>query len=262
MAERHLFPQWQNQNEDTKYPFSSRASLTNAAGVLLTEGTLLDAALYPIGAVSSLYLASVVVTNTTVTLWLGDDQNPQLASGSFPVASPPAQIVLLDTYGRPAGVLISAPLRLGIFATWGAGTFNFTAANTQFAATVCFPTPAIGVQGVQLPDGTLLTGPVWLVGGSGVMLRRVPGAVATIRVDIVGDPLFKRTLCQPMSLFVTPNFIKTITFVDAKQTVICHPDAYGDIQVGVNNALAQDTVLRVHPTPQGVMIDAVGSTIS
>ena len=198
--------------------------------------------------------------------------NANQASGSFSLVSPPSEVALVDALGRPAGVLISEPLRLGIFATWGVGTFNFEAQATEFSATVCFPTPEIGVRGILLDDGTLLTGQVFLVGTGGVQLRRerinldpgegcsTPQTLEVIRLDVLGDPLFLRAQ-QVGNLFATPRWLKTLTFVDDKQTVICGPDAYGNVLVTVNNNLAADTALRVHPTARGTQINVVGSVL-
>ncbi len=272
MAERVQFPQWRAENDPTKYPFAARATLTNGQRSLV-EGSLLDAILYPIGGGARLRMSKVVVTHGTVTIHIGDQVEAELASGEFDLLSPPDSLPLVDAYGRPAGLLVSEATRLAIFGAWGVGTYEFTAEQAEFAATVCAPQPAVGVRGVLLDDGTVLTGEVWLVGDDGVVLRKeevtVPAARCggdsvtreVIRIDVVGDPLFRRRLCAPADLFATPNFIRTVTFKDQKQTVVCSPNVYGDIKVSVNNALAADTVLRIHPTPEGNKFEVVGSLL-
>jgi hypothetical protein len=81
-----------------------------------------------------------------------------------------------------------------------------------------------------------------------------------IRVDVVGDPLFRRRLCQPQSLFATPRPVRSILFRDANgfefQT---EPDAVGNVLLTGNNFLAPATVLRVATVPGGVKIGAVGA---
>lgn len=271
MAERSIFPEWQKQNEPTRYPFADVAKLVNAEGRVLVEGTFLDAALYPIGASTGLYLSSVVVTHTDVTITLSSPAGVA-AIGDFKLVSPPDVIDLFDSYGRPAGVLVSESRRLGLFQAWGVGTHEFLADETEFAATCVFPTPEIGVRGIRLETGELFTGDVWLVGDDGIVLRMerleipVSGTnelrrVNAIRVDVVGDPLFRRRLCEPRSLFSTPTFVTAIRFVSLTDDFTCGPDASGNLRFVANNYLAADSVLRISTTTDSIVVGAVGSQI-
>lgn len=270
MAERVLYPQWRKQNEPTRYPFSSRASLANAEGRVLVEGTFLDAALYPIGAAAGLYLSSAVVTHQDVTLTLSTPVGGAVASARFPLVGPPDQVVFRDPYGRPAGVLATEGRRLGVFQSWGVGTHEFSADETEFAASCVFPTPDLGVRAVRLETGEVFVGDVWLVGGDGVVLRAehatVPGpglcgtqVLTAVRVDVVGDPLFRRRLCVPVDKFDTPRFVRTVRVVGPNMSFDCRPDAAGNLRLFAVNDLAADTVLRVTTEPDQVVIGAAGS---
>ncbi len=271
MAERTIFQEWRRQNEATRYPFADVSTLANAEGRVLVEGTFLDAALYPIGAGVGLFLSSVVVTHTDVTLLLSTSAGVA-ATGNFKLISPPDVIDLFDAYGRPAGVLVSESRRLGLFQAWGVGTHEFTAAQTEFAATCVFPTPEVGVRGIRLETGETFTGDVWLVGDDGVVLRMerleipVSGTnetrrVNAIRVDVVGDPLFRRRLCMPRELFSTPSFVKAIRFKSPDDDFTCGPDAAGNVRLVANNDLAGDSVLRISTTPDAIVVWAVGSHV-
>ncbi len=79
-----------------------------------------------------------------------------------------------------------------------------------------------------------------------------------IRVDAVSDPLFRRRLCAPIELFVTPRFITQIRVQHDLGEFTCSPDEFGDLKLFVNNALAVDSVLRVRPTAAGLTIELVG----
>jgi len=269
MAERILYPEWRKQNESTKYPFGERATLTNDAGRIIIEGTLLDAVLYPVGGVEGLFLSSVEIDHQQVTVYVGDSRDEQRCSGTFPLVNPDGEVALTDRYGRPAGLLVSEGRRLGIFQSWGVGTHTFTRSQTEFAATVCVPTPEVGVRGVQLETGEVFVGDVWLVGDDGVVFRTenhaepatcaVPArSLKVIRMDVVGDPLFRRRLCTPNELFETPQFIKKVRVVGPNGEFECTPDSIGDLKLFANNALAADTVLRVVNTEEGIAIGAVG----
>jgi hypothetical protein len=269
---RILFPEWRASNSTTQYPFSDRVTLVNAEGRLIPEGTFLDAAFYVIGAQAGLFLSQVDVGFDSVTLTVGDPTTSALATTSFSSFGPPDELNFVDTFGRPAGVLVSEGARLSIFQAWGVGTHTFTQDQTEFAATVCFPTPEIGVRGIQLPSGELLVGDVWLVGDDGVVLRlddiSIPAAcgqpaqtIKAIRVDVVGDPLFRRRLCTPPSLFTPPRFIRTIRVIGPNQSFDCVPDELGNLRLVGNNFLAGNTVLRLVPVNSGLFITAVGSAI-
>jgi len=270
MAERILFPEWRKQNDTTKYPFSGAATLINAANRVITEGTFLDAALYPIGNAVGLHLTKVVVGFQRVTVFVGTLASPEMASGSFDLVSPADQVSLLDAYGRPAGVLVSEGRRLGLFQSWGVGTHEFLPQDTEFCASCVFPTPEIGVRGIRLETGELFVGDVWLVGDDGVVFSEetvtVPIAgtcqtrdVRQIRMDVVGDPLFRRRLCQPNNLFQTPKFVKELRVVGPNMDFSLFPDSSGSINISVANDLAADTVLRIVNTAAGIEIGAVGS---
>lgn len=267
---RILFPEWRKQNEPTKYPFSDAAALVNATGRVITEGTFLDAALYPIGNATGLYLTKAVVSFQAVVLYVGTQAAPELASGTFPLVDPPDQVAFVDPYGRPAGVLVSEGRRLGLFQSWGVGTHEFQPAETEFAASCVFPTPEVGVRGVRLESGELFVGDVWLVGDDGVVFRAteeqvpVPGTCQTrtvrvIRMDVVGDPLFRRRLCQPNNLFQTPQFLKEVRVLGPNMDFTVPPDPAGNINLTVVNDLAADTVLRITAKENGIEIGAVGS---
>jgi hypothetical protein len=272
MGKRILHPEWRKENEPTKYPFGSNASLTNGVDVFI-EGLFLDAVLYPIGGQARMYISKVELTHEDVTITIGDPSNPARATGTFDLINPPDRFKLADVYGRPAGVIVSETLRLSTFQSWTVGEHLFSVDQTELAATVCIPTPEVGVRGILLDDGTLFTGDTYIIGDDGVALNtqvvEEPGPcgsagipVTVIRVDIVGDPLFRRRLCDPNALFVTPRFIRTITFDDGKQQVKCGPNDVGDLKMTANNELAEDTVLRIRMTDGGIVIRAEGTTLS
>jgi len=265
-------PEFRHELDPTNYPFTDTSTLTNGTQRLL-EGTFLDASLYPIGGGVIMHLSKAVIDHQEVQLFIGDDVNDELASATFDLVSPPDVLELVDAYDRPAGIIVSESVRLGVFQTWGTGTHVFNSDQTAFVPSVCIPTPEIGVRGVLLDDGSVLSGDVWLVGDDGVVLRvedvEVPAEGCTgdtvtqrvIRVDIVGDPLFRRRLCETSDLFATPRYIKQITFQDGEQTYVATPDSKGDLKITINNDLAADTVLRTRPTQEGLLFEAMGTQL-
>lgn len=249
--ERVVVPQWRDDLLRGRYPFADNATLTADSGAVVETDTLLDASLYPVGVGAALYLTSVVVENRLVTLNIGDPTRPALCSASFDPVEPPDDLAVLDAYDRPAGVLVSAADRLRRFQAWRLGT-HALGTRAEFAAGVVIPVPSAGVEGLLLADGTVVTGHVWLVGEDGVVLRKGDGN--SVRVDVVGDPLFRRRLCSPAELFATPRFIRTVNGVA--------PNDAGDFFLTVNNEMAGDTVLRVYPDPaRGLVVEVVGQEL-
>lgn len=217
-------PEWRDSHDDSRFPFADTATLTNVAGDQLFPEIFLDAALYPIGGQSRSYLSQVQVTSRRITLVIGDAAQPVRASASFDPEDPPSELAVTDTAGRPAGILVSEPLRLATFRSWSVGTHEFAIGDTEFAAGVCFPTPESGVRGIELDDGSVLTNDVWLVGDDGIVLTcetaptqegcAAPSAEQhTIRVHAVGDPLFRRRLCPSPDYFQAPQFLRELCFV-------------------------------------------------
>ena len=82
-----------------------------------------------------------------------------------------------------------------------------------------------------------------------------------IEVNVVGDSLFRRRLCSDEDLFDTPQFIRTITFKYGEEEFVVQPDEFGDIQITVNNAAAEDTILRVRNTVDGIRLSTVGEEL-
>jgi hypothetical protein len=271
MAKRQIHPEWRRENEATKYPFSSLATMASDTNVIL-EGLFLDAAIYTIGGQERAFLSKVTITHDLVTITVGDVEDTARAFGSFPLLNPPTRFKLEDVYGRPAGVIVSEALRLASFQSWSVGEHDFAIEHTEFAATVVTPTPEIGVRGILLADGSLFTDDVYMVGDDGIVLTeeivQVPGTcdepskeVTTIRVDVVGDPLFRRRLCDPNALFATPRFLETVTFDDGKQQIKCGPDALGDIKMTAGSHLIDDTVLRIRAAENGLVVESVGDPL-
>ena len=88
----------------------------------------------------------------------------------------------------------------------------------------------------------MISGDAWLVGSNGLVVTR--DTDGSIRFDAIGDPLFLRSLCEPLTpstLFVTPQVLKTINGLP--------PDDDGNFNISVGANLAEDNILRIVPTP-------------
>lgn len=274
-SQRILHPAWRDELQATPYPFGDWATLRNSNDVFIPEGTFLDAALYPIGGGSQLRLSKVVVAQETITLFIGDQIDDELCSGTLNFLEPVDELALVDAYGRAAGILVSTSQRLIIFQTMPPGTHTFTFAQTGFAAHVCIPVSDDYFRGFLLDDGSIVSGDIWLIGDDGIVLSHEEvdapqddcevalGQDPTeqrIRIDIVGDPLFRQRLCANAA--VTPKFLQTLTFKRGCDTVVVRPNAQGDIQMSVGRPEAESTILRLQVVDGTLKLTTIGERLS
>jgi hypothetical protein len=249
--DRQYTQAWHTDPGAGRYPFADGASLLTRGGRELPQAAFLDASLYPAGAQGPLHLAAVEARPRAVTLVLADARNPRLATAVFDPLDAPAALEFADAAGRPCGVLVCDPEQLVAFQTWPTGRHELGAAQAGLCPSAVIPVPAGGVEGLELPDGTVLAGDVWVVAEDGVVLTDVGGN--TIRVDVVGDPLSRRRQCVPAALFRTPRLLRSLNGVG--------PDDQGNFTLTVGRHLAEDAILRVWPTAEGVHVQAVGQTV-
>lgn len=252
MPERILFPEFRDEYETTRYPFTDTATLLSSEGQAIDPDLFLDASLYPIGSVGGyLYVAKINVRPRLVRITIADRTRKEKAFVEFDPLIAPDVLYVQDEWDRPAGILVSDSLRLSRFTSWAEGDHIFAPEATPFVPSCVIPTPEIGVRGVLTEKGELFTGDLMIVGQNGVVVRKEGDDV--IRVDIVGDPLFRRKLCFPIDLFKPPGFVKTING--------CPPDSFGNFNITVGGHLNEETIVRVRKTDAGLIIEAVGSTI-
>jgi hypothetical protein len=260
---RIIFPEFRDEQADSRYPFADTATLKADTGVELPRDGIIDAVVYPIGGSAAAYISAVVITATTVTIEIGSNTTTFTCAATYSALKPPVTgvLALYDSYGRPAGLLLFTEVALQLMASWGETTHTFQRAATEFVASVVIPAQEPGVRGILTPSGELLTGDVWLIGDRGVVLRQT--ARNTIRVDIVGAPLFKRVDCvdsvgENVGVFRPKTFIKTINGIS--------PDKFGNFNLTIaakstNGSIITDSILRIYPENNALKIEAVGNKV-
>ena len=247
MAENLIFPEFREQFELTRYPFTDSSSLLTDTGMLLPANTFFDMVLHGYGTVGPVHLRSVTVTASRVVLTFADLQLTEVAYGRFSIGAVPDNLPLADPAGLDAGLLVSEAIRLTAFTTWPIGTHTFTPDAASLVPSVVVPLPAVGVRAIELPDGSQLVGDVWIVGDDGVVVREQDG---DIRIDLVGDPLFRRRLCDPLNQFSSPEFVRTINGQS--------PDQYGNYDIQVADEGAPNTILRIYTQDGELFIESAG----
>lgn len=270
MSQQILHPQYRDQLRPTTYPFADAATLLSDDGSFIPASLFEDAILYPPGVNEQLYLSTIVVGNDAVEFHVAT-LSGALAGTAISQLFDPLQpaLAVVDDYGRQVGCLVSSIEELSSFQSWAPGTYTFQPSQTLFAAGVCIPTPGVGVRGILLDDGTLFTGDVWLVGGDGVILRNetvevnqdcsVLQVLQGIRIDVVGDPLFRRRLCAD---FETPQMLQELVLQYGCERFSLKPDSNGNVVITAGSRAAADSVLRIRTNEQGVIISAAGKSIA
>jgi hypothetical protein len=243
-------PEFRDQFAAPYYPFVDTARLTSTTGLKIDPAVFLDASLYPPGWERFLYLAAIRIDGTRVSIELQDGLNRSLATTVFDSLQPPEILTFRDGSARIAGVLVADVNLLSLFGTWPPGTHTFQPQQTTFVVSVAIPTPDIGVRGIEI-GGDILAGDVWLVGDHVVLRTDGPD---TIRMDLVGDPLFRRRLCDPIEQFDTPRFIRTVNG--------CPPDQNGNYNLNTGNHETDKPALRVYPTDRGLTVEGVGQRLT
>jgi hypothetical protein len=255
--------QWRDQNATINYPFSDRATLTNVAGNFLPPGALIDAVLHPPGGVS-LYLTQATVTSESIVVFFGDEADKLRCSGAFPAGQESAEIRLTDPDGFAAGLLIVDPIQFSTLQSWGGGDHVFTRLETELVPSVCLPSPEAGVRRIST-DAAALAGEVWWLGDDGVVLTvetqtTDEGTIPVVRVNAVGDPLYRRRLCEPRNLYAAARPIRCIRFVNDEtgfEHQCCPED--GEVSIVVGDHEVRRPILRFLHADGRLKFKALGS---
>lgn len=267
MGDGFIYPEWDLANETTNYPFNERATLKAKDGTILLPGMFYDAILHPVGGDVGMYLTKIEVTNNDATLYVGTDKNKVLCSAVISFSNLGSTVPLLDAYGRPAGALMARAGHLGTLQAMGVGTHEFKREATEFVANVCLPMPEVGLRGIILDDGTVFAGNVWIVGDDGVLVRTDLSDLSSMRVDVVGEPLFRRRFFSQGSFPAAPWPVKKIRIVAPNQSVTFttnynNPlalDKSTNLMIFGNDGKTQKPILRISDTEQGLQVSVVGS---
>lgn len=242
---RYLHPQFRDENLSSRYPFADSASLTSSDGRVLDSQIFLDALLHPPDHSGPLYISSIAADGLLITINIADASGQVLCSGAADAGDiTSGSIVLVDNFDRPAGLLLASPQLLGTLQQFATSEVFFEADATAFVASVVVPAPEPGVRGLGAATGAALTNDVWLVGEDGVQV--VLDADGFIRIDIVGEPLFRRRICDTSAAFTTPKFVKTINGIP--------PTYWGGFTIQAGRAASPRPALRVFVEDTAIVV--------
>jgi hypothetical protein len=243
-----VFGDWRDDNQRRKFPFADDALLTNGA-LEIPNSLFIDGRLYPIGGTEDLYLSSVVRAGSIISFAITATGAGELAIGGYDVTAIPenGEIAFYDTYGRPAGMLLSTETALEAFSGLNTGTYEFISEQARFATVVVVPQPEVGVRGFILPSGETIFGDVWFVGENGVVVRK--DTDGSLRVDLIGDPFAARKLCEDEEIADTD--VAALQAYCPLETINgIAPDADGNFKLLPGSIDSLSPLIRITPTEQ------------
>lgn len=245
--------EWRDKNVDRSFPFDDLTTRMNDAGLRILDEVFIDAVLYPITPNGPCFISSIERGTDRVIVRISSENEENIATATVLDSSGSDVLELRDIYNIPAGVLVVGPTGLSVLRSWAVGVYEFSMSQTRFAAVVHQYGPAIAVKGFILPDGSAVTGDVWLVGENGVELWEQDGA---IRIDVVGDPLRAIQECYDIDPAIAAQLINRVPL---RSINWIGPDRYGDFQILAGGQLVPDgaQILRVNPIINGIRITGV-----
>jgi hypothetical protein len=185
-----LYQTWDDSHEQTAYPFADEASLLAVDNATrFPVGVIADAAIgardlttpVRLGVVDVragdidliFYQGSTVVAVATITT---------ATSGWVPLTSRLG--VVYAGKVKIESALVGAVFNLGL------GTHTFTEAAAPLVPYCVFLAPVAGVRGIELPNGTVISGDITISIGSGLDAEVEDDG--SVRIDAVGRPYLKR----------------------------------------------------------------------
>ena len=235
---RVIFPEYREQFKSTKYPFADTVTLTSVDGdFTFPQDIFCDASVYIPGATAPVYINELCISSSESYLTVLDYSKKFTAKGIIEPLSD--KIELFDPRNNQVGILV-ATKDLSYFTSVPNGAYSFLSKGTALSPRCTIYLKDTGVTSVGIVDGEQLEGDVWICGRNGVIVRYVNEQV---RIDIVGEPLFRRE----NSKFKPPKFVQTINGMPSNE--------FGNFNISPESL---DDIIRVNTTASGITISAAG----
>ena len=249
-----VFPEFRDATENTKYPFIDTATLTDTENKLTIPNDLItDSNLYIPGVTSMVYLSYIHVYDNKTVIGIQDSDNTVQCTGTiYTLDSVSRDDYILPIYkdAYKVGALVIAGNKVSYFKSIEKGTYTFEDTATAFLPSCITMLPNMGITSISVnerTEGNTVYGDIWLVGWKGVTLRTQQGVDNSIRVDVMGDPLFTQAK-YPNTPYDVQMPIMTINGVE--------PNIYGNFNI--TTQAASDS-LRINTTEHGLYIYMAGA---
>jgi hypothetical protein len=176
---------WQDSLRNSAYPLDSTGARSDT-GFTLPDDLLLDLNLLVGADTSDVRLSQITVSASSVIVIFSLADGTLV--GQLDATTAPASPVPVLRNGQQVGLALLGAAGVTEVTAWPRTIHRFTTASVLPHLLVA--QDPRWAPGLELPDGTVLTGDVYLVGGRGVWLEVLAGGV---RINITGDPFAGRT---------------------------------------------------------------------
>lgn len=152
------YVQWKNKNSYRSYPIADDSSFSTDSGDRIPDDVFLDALITPIDPVGTVYVSAINFPDNRLEV---SDSTGVIAFASL--KNEDLELSLTDSYGRNIGVIVVTESFYDL-----GGKLEFRAHALPFSPAAVLPQRQNCVRGIKLPDGTLLTGDVTIIGIDGI----------------------------------------------------------------------------------------------
>lgn len=250
-----VFPEFRDVSKSTSYPFVDTASLTDLEEqLILPKDAFIDASIYLTDSTGSVFISTITVERDRTRIRIQDaaDNEVYCESSIIDLTSEDDDIVipLFNKYSTRAGLLVCNGLLLSFFRSIELGTYNFSSDATAFVPTCVLPIVNNGVKTLAFNSrniNNLIDGDVWIIGRDGVQLSTQTDVDNSIRIDVMGDPMFKKASLN-VDEYRIDSPLRSINNVKA--------DEYGNMYLTTTSG---HDALRIVRTATGVKIFIAGA---
>lgn len=245
------------------WPFTATSSMRSSSGFILPRDVIRDANVYTNFGENSVDIRAIVIepdnqenSDGLITLTLGTNTATQRFIGSFRLSTGAETVELYDQYNRSSGVLLLGDT--SVFRSWVLGTHVFRTGDLRLEPSCYVPLMDRTVTGFLLPDNTVSSGRLNIVGKVGVCIEQRDNVFT---FHFTGEPLFDRYLkyleddkAERPRQFATPHFLKKLTIVTYEKDtdsspsfgpIHLYPDENNTVSIVAFNILLEEDVFRL-----------------
>ncbi len=242
---RVLNEQWEDSLRDERYPFAGTGEVLSTTDQTLHPDVILDLNLMVDAATTAVDLDRITVVGGIVTATFTANA---VVVGTLQLWPAPAAIVPVMNGTLVVGYARLDPLVAEVTTAWLDGEHPII--NTQILPHLLVVSDKRWRQGFELPDGTVLTGDVYLVADREVWFERT---LAGFAVHVTGDPFAGRT--APSRGLKTLNGIAP----DASGNINLIGISTGNIVAGLFVAAGAPFRISLTPGSGSLSVELIGS---
>lgn len=245
---------WYQETLRNPYPFVDTASLTDASGLLkLQKGWIIEARIWAsMETAARTYLRSIARTKDLLTFTISTTEEDLCTAEVTDFTK--TRLAFFDAGGSQVGYMTFAPGALSLIHDRASQVYQFSVDAAEFTAGSVISVRSSGLNSIRDAQAAAISEELILVGGEGIALHVIDGS--TIRVDVIGDPYFRRDICDDRDfLGRVINPVRQIAWMDkvSGEAGVCKP-----FTGAIVTAVAPG---RVNPRERGYASPGPGFTI-